>query len=180
MTVFYLDTSVALRALLGHSPSAAAWIDQVTAEHTVVSSRILRTELTRVLRREGLPVTLRNEILDVLALVPRGRPCGVRGHRATREDCGRDPPRIGDRRRPRRHDRQPRLRHARCCHITWLPDPGPCHRVLGAPVAAPGRSATGRPRRVPTPASTQCQPGACRQLVIGREVTDRLAGLLAT
>lgn len=72
MTVYYLDTSVALRALLGHSPSAAAWIDQITAdaEHTVVSSRILRTELTRVLRREGLAVNRRDEILDVLSLVP--------------------------------------------------------------------------------------------------------------
>lgn len=72
MTVFYLDTSVALRALLGHSPSAAAWIDRTTADdqHKVVSSRILRTELTRVLRREGLPVNRRDEILDVLALVP--------------------------------------------------------------------------------------------------------------
>ncbi len=72
MTTFYLDTSVALRALLGHSPSAARWIDQTTANmsHMVVSSRVLRTELTRVLRREGLPVTRRNEILDVLALVP--------------------------------------------------------------------------------------------------------------
>lgn len=72
MTDFYLDTSVALRALLGHSPSAAVWIDQTTADasHTVVSSRILRTELTRVLRREGLPVGRRDEILDVLTLVP--------------------------------------------------------------------------------------------------------------
>lgn len=72
MTIFYVDTSVALRALLGHSPSAAAWIDQVTAkdEDLVVSSRILRTELTRVLRREGLPVNRRNEVLDVLSLVP--------------------------------------------------------------------------------------------------------------
>ncbi len=72
MTIFYLDTSVALRALLGHSPSAAAWIDQVTAddEHQAVSSRILRTELTRVLRREGLPVSRRDEVLDVLRLVP--------------------------------------------------------------------------------------------------------------
>lgn len=72
MTTFYLDTSVALRALLGHSPSAASWIDEVTAdeEHTVVSSRILRTELTRVLRFEGLPVNRRDEVLDVLALVP--------------------------------------------------------------------------------------------------------------
>ncbi len=72
MTIYYLDTSVALRALLGHSPSAALWIDRTTAdhEHTVVSSRILRTELTRVLRREGLPVALRDEVLDVLSLVP--------------------------------------------------------------------------------------------------------------
>lgn len=72
MTTFYLDTSVALRALLGHSPSAAAWIDETTAddEHQVVSSRLLRTELTRVLRREGLPVSHRDEVLDVLNLVP--------------------------------------------------------------------------------------------------------------
>ncbi len=72
MTTYYLDTSVALRALLGHSPSAARWIDQTTANmsHTVVSSRLLKTELTRVLRRECLPVTRRDEILDVLALVP--------------------------------------------------------------------------------------------------------------
>jgi predicted nucleic acid-binding protein len=72
LTTFYLDTSVALRALLGHSPSAAAWIDQVTAqdEHLVVSSRLLRTELTRVLRREGLPVNRRDKILDVLSLAP--------------------------------------------------------------------------------------------------------------
>lgn len=72
MTTYYLDTSVALRALLGHSPSAAAWLDQVTAddEHQVVSSRILRTELTRVLRRESLPVSRRDEVLDVLSLVP--------------------------------------------------------------------------------------------------------------
>lgn len=72
MSVFYIDTSVAVRALLGHSPSAAAWIDEITADgqHQVVSSRILRTELTRVLRREGLPVARRDELLDVLALVP--------------------------------------------------------------------------------------------------------------
>ncbi|PFG21190.1 PIN domain-containing protein [Serinibacter salmoneus] len=72
MTLYYLDTSVALRALLGHSASAAAWIDAVTAseQHQLVSSRLLRTELTRVLRREGLAVSHRDELLDVLALVP--------------------------------------------------------------------------------------------------------------
>ena len=30
----------------------------------------MRTELTRVLRREGLPVSRRDELLDALALVP--------------------------------------------------------------------------------------------------------------
>lgn len=63
---------MAFRALLGHSPSAALWIDKVTQDeaHRVVSSRILRTELTPVLRREGLPVARRDELLDVMALVP--------------------------------------------------------------------------------------------------------------
>jgi predicted nucleic acid-binding protein len=72
VTTYYLDTSVALRALLGHSPSAARWIDETTADeqHLVVSSRILRTELTRVLRRERLPVNRRDALLDSLSLVP--------------------------------------------------------------------------------------------------------------
>ena len=72
MTTYYLDTSVALRALLGHSPSAADWIDSISSDpaHVLVSSRLLRTELTRVLRREQLPVQLRDEVLDVLSLVP--------------------------------------------------------------------------------------------------------------
>jgi len=50
----------------------ATSIDETTADerHQVVSSRILRTELTRVLRREGLPVNRRDDILDVLSLVP--------------------------------------------------------------------------------------------------------------
>lgn len=66
MTCFYLDTSVAVRILLGHSPSAANWFDRFSAHprDRIVSSRLLGTELTRVLRREGLPVQLRAEILD--------------------------------------------------------------------------------------------------------------------
>lgn len=72
MTVYYLDTSVALRALLGHSPTAATWIDGVSADpgHELVTSRLLQTELTRVLRRERLPVALRNELLDVVDVLP--------------------------------------------------------------------------------------------------------------
>lgn len=72
MTAYYLDTSVALHALLGHSLKAATWIDEMSADgrHQLISSRLLRTELTRVLRREGLPVHRRNEVLDVVALIP--------------------------------------------------------------------------------------------------------------
>ncbi len=72
MTAYYLDTSVALHALLGHSREAATWIDEVSAneQHQLISSRLLRTELTRVLRRESLPVNLRDELLDVIAVIP--------------------------------------------------------------------------------------------------------------
>lgn len=65
MTLFYLDTSTAVLALFGHS-EASSWFDAVTADedHRVVSSRLLRTELTRVLRREGREVSRRDEVLD--------------------------------------------------------------------------------------------------------------------
>lgn len=71
MTTYYLDTSVAVHALLGNE-AAEAWFDEVTSEadHQLVSSRILRTALTRVLRREGLPVAMRDEVLDHVGLVP--------------------------------------------------------------------------------------------------------------
>lgn len=48
------------------------WIDRTTADgdRTVVSSRILRTEITRVLRRESIPVSRRDVLLDVLGLIP--------------------------------------------------------------------------------------------------------------
>ncbi len=70
MTTFYLDTSVAVHALLGEE-AAEQWFDEITAHeaHDLVSSRILRTELTRVLRREGLPVSDRNAVLDHVGLV---------------------------------------------------------------------------------------------------------------
>lgn len=73
MTAYYLDTSVAVHALLGED-SAEAWFDEVTADaaHQLISSRILRTELTRVLRREGLPVAKRDEVLNHVGLVPLG------------------------------------------------------------------------------------------------------------
>ena len=72
MTAFYVDTSVAAHALLGVSTTAAEWFSAVSADPdaTIVSSRLIRTELTRVLRREGLPVDLRDVIVDRLDLVP--------------------------------------------------------------------------------------------------------------
>ena len=72
MSVFYLDTSVVMRALLGHSPTAARWLFDASSDNssTLFSSRILRTEMTRVLRREGLPVSTRDEVLDYIYLMP--------------------------------------------------------------------------------------------------------------
>lgn len=68
---YYLDTSVAGRILLGHSPSAIEWFARaVDDDELLVSSRLLRTELTRLLRREGLPLARRGEIADRLATVP--------------------------------------------------------------------------------------------------------------
>jgi predicted nucleic acid-binding protein len=71
---YYLDASVALRILFGHSPSAAEWFDTVTGDDDslVISSRLLRTELTRVLRREQQPVLRRNEVLDYVGVLPVG------------------------------------------------------------------------------------------------------------
>lgn len=70
MTAYYLDTSVAVHALFGDE-RAEAWFDAVTDDsaHQVVSSRILRTELTRFLRREDLAVTVRDDVLDHVALI---------------------------------------------------------------------------------------------------------------
>ena len=72
MTDYYLDTSVAIRIILGHSVDAAAWFDETTARQSdrVISSRLLRTEITRVLRREGLPVLDREQVIDYVHMVP--------------------------------------------------------------------------------------------------------------
>lgn len=71
MTRYYLDTSVAVHALRG-TPAAERWFDDVTADpqSELVSSRILQTELTRVLRRDGVPVVEREVVLRHVAIVP--------------------------------------------------------------------------------------------------------------
>src|SRR5262245_35769689 len=58
--------------MLGHSAPAAQWFDNTTGrdDDRVVSSRILRTEITRVLRRESLPVSDRDQILDYVDTIP--------------------------------------------------------------------------------------------------------------
>lgn len=72
MRSHYLDSSVAVRILLGHSASAANWFDTTVGndDDRIVSSRILRTEITRVLRRESLPVAGRDQILDFVDTIP--------------------------------------------------------------------------------------------------------------
>lgn len=67
---WYLDTSVALRALLGHSQDALDWYNQCADEgDTFVSSRLLHLELTRALRREQLPVSIADEFIEELTLL---------------------------------------------------------------------------------------------------------------
>lgn len=67
--VVYLDTSIAVRAVLNVPERAAvrAWLD--ASDTTIVSSRLLQTELVRVLRREGRPATDAAPILDRVGLV---------------------------------------------------------------------------------------------------------------
>lgn len=73
MVVCYLDSSVALRAVLNVPECAAvrAWLD--ASDHTLVSSRLLQTELIRVLRREGRPTTDAAPLLDRVGLVDISR-----------------------------------------------------------------------------------------------------------
>lgn len=72
MRRFLLDASVALRVVLGHSPAAATWIDAINGDpdQGIIASRLLKTEITRVVRREGLPVSRRDELLDYVQLIP--------------------------------------------------------------------------------------------------------------
>ena len=69
---YLLDSSVAVRILLGHSPAAATRIADAAADPDVelLASRLLRTEVTRVLRREGLPVSRRDEVVDYVGTIP--------------------------------------------------------------------------------------------------------------
>lgn len=67
--IVYLDTSVALRTILDvpDRPALQRWLDD--APGTVVSSRLLRTEVIRVLRREGLAPAEGSALLDRVGLL---------------------------------------------------------------------------------------------------------------
>ncbi len=68
---WYIDASVALHALLpGGDLRARRWLDAVTqAGDDVFSSMLLHLELARVLRREGLDVSMARPLLDRVNLV---------------------------------------------------------------------------------------------------------------
>jgi predicted nucleic acid-binding protein len=68
---WYIDASVALHALLpGGDLRARRWLDAVTqAGDDVFSSMLLHLELTRVLRREALDVSMARPVLDRVNLV---------------------------------------------------------------------------------------------------------------
>lgn len=70
MTSYYVDTSVLGRVLLRESPAATKWFLDAAECGELLSSRLLRTELTRLIRRERLAISDRDEILDFVATVP--------------------------------------------------------------------------------------------------------------
>lgn len=68
---WYMDASIALHALLpGGNARARRWLDETTlVGNEVFSSTLLQLELIRVLRREGLEVSLARPVLDRINLV---------------------------------------------------------------------------------------------------------------
>ncbi|NHT16310.1 type II toxin-antitoxin system VapC family toxin [Cellulomonas sp. IC4_254] len=66
---YYLDSSVALRAVLEvpERPRVLRWLDDRAGQ--LVSSRLLRTEIVRVLRREQLPVSAAAALLSRVGLI---------------------------------------------------------------------------------------------------------------
>ena len=69
MGIVYLDASIALRTILDvpERPRLQAWMQDPGTVH--VSSRLLRTEVVRVLRRDGRPVTDGAPLLDRVGML---------------------------------------------------------------------------------------------------------------
>ncbi|MFT4297242.1 MAG: type II toxin-antitoxin system VapC family toxin [Micropruina sp.] len=68
-TLIYLDSSVALRTILDvpERGRLQSWMQETGA--TFVSSRLLRTEVVRVLRRDGRPVSDGAPLLDRVGML---------------------------------------------------------------------------------------------------------------
>ncbi|MCL1897470.1 MAG: PIN domain-containing protein [Micrococcales bacterium] len=68
---YYLDSSILLHALLpGGNKLARSWLDSVLADGAALfSSKLLRLETARALRREGLPTKVAEAVLVKVALV---------------------------------------------------------------------------------------------------------------
>lgn len=68
---WYLDTSVALHALLpGGDPRARVWIDETRQKgEAIYSSTLLRLEVVRALRRERLDVELARPLIERIDLI---------------------------------------------------------------------------------------------------------------
>lgn len=70
MTVWYLDTSIALHALLPTGDSRATeWLDGASRSGNIYSSTLLELEIIRVLKREGLRAERAAEVVDRVNLV---------------------------------------------------------------------------------------------------------------
>ncbi|WP_309131324.1 type II toxin-antitoxin system VapC family toxin [Brevibacterium sp.] len=69
MSVFYLDSSLALRTILDvpEREQLKMWMQTPGAVH--VSSRLLRTEVIRVLRRDSRPLSDGTPLLDRVGLI---------------------------------------------------------------------------------------------------------------
>lgn len=69
----YLDSSVAVRTILDvpERERLQSWMRR--AETTFVSSRLMRTEVIRVLRRDGRPVADGRPLLDRVGMLEIGR-----------------------------------------------------------------------------------------------------------
>ena len=67
MVIYYLDTSVAVHALLA-GPDRDR-LNQWIEANTIVSSRLLRTEMLRFLRRESKPLSDANWLLSQVGLI---------------------------------------------------------------------------------------------------------------
>ena len=70
--MIYVDTSAALLVLLGQegAASAQAFLNRLASRERVTSSVLLQIEMMRALHRERLSLTIAQELLDGVELMP--------------------------------------------------------------------------------------------------------------